>query len=311
MKLNLKKTMNLFKTAFLKWKEKDPINESSIVAYCAIFSLPGLLVVIMKLAGYFFEKDVVGTHLHAQIADALGTNTADQIQDMIVTANHQKGNILATIIGIFTIILGACGVFVQLQKSLNRIWEVKAEPTKSGIWNYLKIRLFSFGLIISICFLMLISLVLTTVLAAAGNWVKAHWPDYLLYLFHAINFLFSLATITILFALMFKILPDAKVKWRFVWVGAFLTALLFVIAKSLLGLYFGKANPGSGYGAGGSIILILLWTSYTSMIVFYGAEFTKCYAEKDTGSVPPTEVAVKDKEAKCENDKAKEKAKKD
>jgi membrane protein len=180
-----------------------------------------------------------------------------------------------------------------MQKSLNIIWEVKAVPGKSGIWTYVKTRLFSFGLIMSIAFLLLISLVISSLISAAGEWIKARWTDLSVVVFGILNYAASLAIITILFAMMFKILPDAKIKWKHVWVGAFVTALLFIIGKSLLGLYFGKAQPGSGYGAAGSIILILLWTSYSAMIVFFGAEFTKAYADFHYGNVPANEVAVK------------------
>jgi len=298
MKAYIKKIAGLFKSAFMKWKSNDPINQSSIIAYCSIFSLPGLLVVVINLAGYFFEKEAVGSHLHEQIASSMGTDTANQIQGMVTTASDNKNSIIATIIGIFTIVLGATGVFVQLQKSLNNVWKVKAKPAKSGIWAFLRARLFSFGLIISIAFLLLISLVISSVIVALGNWAKDYWPEFLLFLFQILNFIFSMAIVTVLFAMMFKILPDAQIKWRYVWMGSFVTALLFVIAKSALGLYFGTANPGSGYGAGGSVILILLWTSYSSMIVFYGAEFTKAYADLYHGYVVPTEIAVQKREPK-------------
>ena len=139
-------------------------------------------------------------------------------------------------------------MFVQLQKSLNIIWEVKAKPSKSGIWTFLKVRLFSFGLILSIAFLLLVSLVITSILTAMSKWMEAHWPDYIMFLFQTANFLISLSIISDLFAMMFKMLPDAKIKWRHVWVGAFLTGLLFEIGQFGLGLYFGKANPGQATG---------------------------------------------------------------
>jgi membrane protein len=263
-----------------------------VIAYNAIFSLPGLLVVVVTVAGYFFGADVVSGKLNEQISAAMGPDTGEEIKAMLSAANKSKDSWLATVIGIVVIILGATGVFVQLQESLNAIWEVKATTKKSGIMIYLKTRLFSFGLILSIAFLLLVSLVISSVLSALGNWTSSHFSESLLVLFKVLNFLFSLVTITVLFALMFKILPDAKIKWDFVWIGAFFTALLFVIGKSALGLYFGKAHPGSGYGAAGSIVLILLWVSYSSMIVFLGAEFTKVYSDL-FGEAAPNENAVK------------------
>lgn len=293
MPIKLNDTSTILNKAFKKWKSRDPFRESSVIAYNAIFSLPGLMVVIVTTASYFFGTELINKQLHDTISGALGKDTADQIQEMIVVAIKSRESIWATIIGIATILLGATGVFVQMQKSLNIIWEVKAVPGKSGIWNFIKKRLFSFGLILSIAFLLLMSLVISTVLAAAGEWVKHRWTDMSVWIFNVLNHAVSIAIITILFAMMFKILPDAKIKWRYVWVGAFVTALLFTIGKTLLGFYFGKAEPGSGYGAAGSIILIMLWSAYSSMIVFFGAEFTKAYSDFHYGDVAPEKIAVK------------------
>ncbi len=296
MLIKLKDTSKVFKTALKKWFSRDPFRESSVIAFNAIFSLPGLMVVFVTLAGYFFGPEIVNKRIHDTVGGAMGLDTADQIQEMIVHAMTSKDSIWATIIGIATILLGATGVFVQLQKSLNIIWEVEATVKKSGIWNLIKLRLFSFGLIISIAFLLLMSLALSAILAAAGSYIKQHWSESIMWLFNILNSLTSLIVITVLFAMMFKFLPDAKIKWKGVWVGAFVTALLFTLGKTLLGLYFGKAQPGSGYGAAGSIILILLWTSYSSMILFFGAEFTKAYSNRHFGNVPANEVAVKAKD---------------
>ncbi len=288
----------LLKSTFNQWWDRDPFREGAIIAYYAIFSLPGLLVVVIALAGYFFGADAVSGHLHSQIAGAMGNDTADMVQGMVVMSMKSKDSVWAAIFGIATIIFGATAVFAQFQQSLNIIWEVKAEPTKSGIWMFIKTRLFSFGLIVSIAFLLLISLVVSSLLAAFGNWIQQYWAPSLFIIFTVLNALISLFIITILFAMMFKILPDAKIKWPSVWIGAFVTSLLFVIGKTALGLYFGTADPASGYGAAGSIILILLWTSYSSMIVFFGAEFTKVYSDYYYGVMAPSENAVKLADAK-------------
>ena len=272
---------------------RDPFKESSVIAYTSIFSLPGLMVVIVSLAGYFFGSELVNSHIHNTIAGMLGVDTADQVQEMIIHAMTSKDSVWATIFGVITLLVGATGVFVQLQKSLNIIWEVKAAPKKSGVWTFVKLRLFSFGLILSIAFLLLISLVISSVLAAAGEWIKVNWSESIIWIFNVFNFIASILIITLLFAMMYKIMPDAKIKWRYVWVGAFFTAILFTIGKTLLGFYFGKAEPGSGYGAAGSIILILLWVTYSSMILFFGAEFTKAYSDHHFGEVKANEVAVK------------------
>jgi membrane protein len=294
MNIKTRETARLFKAAFVKWNEKDPFRESAVIAYYAIFALPGLLVLVITLGGYLFGNDAVTGQLHGQISAAMGNDTADQVQDMMQKAGGGTHSIWVRMLGIITILVGATGVFVQLQKSFNIIWEVKARPSKSGLWILVKARLFSFGLVLSIAFLLLVSLVITSLLAALGRWMVAYWPAYVMSLFQIANFLISLTIISILFALMFKILPDAKIKWRYVWVGAFLTGLLFEVGKFGLGLYFGKAEPGSRYGTAGSVILVLLWVSYSSMIVFYGAEFTKAFADHFHGTVVAGKNAVKD-----------------
>ncbi|MDZ4747097.1 MAG: YihY/virulence factor BrkB family protein [Saprospiraceae bacterium] len=293
MPVKLKNTSTVLKNAFTKWLSRDPFKESSVIAYTAIFSLPGLLVVVVALSGYFFGPELIKNHIHQNIASVMGSETADQIQEMILFSMRSKDSLWASIIGLVTILIGATGVFVQLQKSLNIIWEVEARPHKSGLWRLIRLRLFSFGMILSIAFVLLISLVITSFLAASADWIMGHWGITMVWFFNIFNFTFSLAFITVLFAAMFKIIPDADIKWRYVWLGAFLTTVLFMIGKSLLGFYFGTTEPGSGYGTAGSIILILLWTSYSAMIFFYGAEFTKAYSLQYYGTVPANEVAVK------------------
>jgi membrane protein len=191
-------------------------------------------------------------------------------------------------------IVGATTVFAQFQKSLNTIWEVKTDESKYGIWSFVRIRLFSFGLIVTIAFLLIVSLIISALLSAFGNWLSAHFSETLYMTIYVANIVFSFIILTVLFALMFKFLPDAKIKWKHVWIGSMVTAFLFDIGKFGLGLYFGKLNPGDGYGAAGSIILIMLWVSYSSMIVFYGAEFTRAYADFVSGRVVPTELAKSD-----------------
>lgn len=288
----VKKIWRVLKTTFKNWFNRDPFREGAIIAYYSIFALPGLLVVIITIAGSFFGADVVSGHLHNQITEAMGRETADQVQGLLVMSLKSKDSMMATIIGLATILIGATAVFAQLQQSLNTIWEVKASPSKSGIWTFIKVRLFSFGLIISIAFLLLISLVLSSLISSLGSWIEQYWLQSSWLLFETLNLFLSLGIIALLFAVMFKILPDAKVKWQSVWMGGFITSLLFVIGKTALGLYFGKANPGSGYGVAGSVILILLWASYSSMIVYLGAEFTKVYSDYYFGEVAPSETAV-------------------
>lgn len=276
--MNIKKhatdLWDITKKTFKAWNAADPFRQSAVIAYYAIFSIPALLVIIIACAGLAFGEEAVQGEISKQIGSAIGEDGAQQVEEIVANASERESSILATIVSIVTLIVGATGVFAQLQVSLNQIWEVKITAKKMWLKN-LKSRLFSFGLIVSIGFLLLISLLLTAALSAFGDWIQAHLPDAVLYLFFLINFLVSFSVITVLFALMFKILPDASIRWRDVWIGAMVTTLLFILGKFGLGIYFGKAEPGSTYGAAGSVILIMLWVSYSCMIVFFGAEFTK------------------------------------
>lgn len=294
MKIPFGKIFKIIKKAFKSWWEKDPFRESAIIAYYAIFALPGLLVVILTTAGYFFGRDAINNHITAQFTSTMGADTALQVQNIIVQASEAKNSFLATIIGVIVMFVGATGVFAQFQKSLNTIWEVKIDDSKSGIRDFVRIRLFSFGLIITIAFLLIVSLVISALLSAFGNWLSGHFSETFYVALQVVNFIISFAILTILFALMFKFLPDAKIKWKHVWIGSVVTAFLFGMGKFGLGLYFGKLTPEVGYGAAGSIILIMLWVSYSSMIVFFGAEFTRAYANCISGRVAPTEIAKTD-----------------
>lgn len=291
-KNKIKVLIKITGSASKRWWEKDPFMQSAVIAYYAIFSIPGLLVMILSISTIFFQKDVITGNLYKQISSIMGVETARQVQDMIISISKTNKSVLATLIGLVAVLVGATGVFVELQKALNIIWEVKAKPRRA-IFTLIRTRLFSFGLILSVGFLLLISLTITTILAAMGTWVLEYLPDFALTIFYVLNFIISFAVVMFLFLLMFKILPDAKIQWKHLWLGSILTAFLFIVGKTAIGFYLSKANPGSPYGAAGSIVLILLWVSYSSMIFFYGAEFTRAYADYITGKVEATEVAVK------------------
>jgi membrane protein len=291
MRTHIQKIFTVLKNAFIKWYAKDPLRESGIIAYYAIFSLPGLLVAILSLAGYFFGREAVNHQVAAEFTSTMGVGTANQIQDIIVQASRMRNSLLATVVGIITILVGATGVFVEFQNALNSIWEVKVDTTKSGIWQVIRIRLFSFGLIISIAFLLIVSLLVSALIAGFGAWLSGHFSDSFLLLLQGLNTVLSFLILSVLFAIMFKILPDANIKWKHVWIGSFVTALLFGLGKYALGIYFSRVNPGIGYGAAGSIILIMLWVTYSSAIVLYGAEFTHAYANMFSGRVAPNEIA--------------------
>ncbi len=292
MRTPVQKIFTVLKNAFVNWFDKDPLRESGIIAYYAIFSLPGLLVVILTLAGYFFGREAVNHQVAAEFTSTMGVETANQIQDIIVQASRMRNSLLTTVVGVITILVGATGVFAEFQNALNSIWGVKLDAGKSGIWQIIRVRLFSFGLIISIAFLLIISLLISALIAGFGAWLSGHFSDSFLLLLQGLNTFLSFMILSALFALMFKILPDARIKWKHVWIGSFVTAMLFGIGKYALGIYFSSVNPGTGYGAAGSIILIMLWVSYSSAIVLYGAEFTHAYANMFSGRVGPSEIAT-------------------
>lgn len=289
-----KSNLSLLKIALKGWWSKDPFRESAVIAYYSIFSLPGLLLVMVTFAGYFFGRDVVKKYITEQITSMFGAETAIQIQNIIEQASRMQNSVWLTVIGLIVILVGATGVFAQFKQSLNIIWEVRVDSTKSEIWKEIKVRLFSFGLIVAITFLLIVSLIVSAMLSAFGLWISNHFSDSFLIVLQGGNFIFSFIIMAVLFALMFKIFPDAEVKWKDVWIGSFLTTFLFEMGKVGLELYFSKANPGIGYGAAGSMILILLWFSYSSMLVLYGAEFTHAYSVRNSGNVIPTETANKD-----------------
>jgi membrane protein len=290
MELQFRHLGKLLKSTFKAWNDKDPFRQSAVIAYYAIFSIPGLLVLIIAITGYFFGKDAVNENIINQISATMGADTAASIKEMLLKASTSKSSVIGSVISIGVLLMGATGVFVELQKSLNDIWHVK--PVKqNGIWLIVKARIFSFGLIVAIAFLLLVSLVVSTGLTALSDIIKAYTSEFTVVIFNIVNFLFSLAVISLLFAFMYKILPDAKIEWKHVWVGSLITGLLFTVGKTALAFYFGTADPASVYGAAGSVILILLWVSYSSMIVFFGAEFTAAYARRYTGKVAPMEHA--------------------
>ncbi len=265
------------KATFKEWLKADPFRQSAVVAYYAVFSIPALLVIVIAIAGLVFGEEAVQGEISEQIKGALGDQTAESIENIIAKVSEAKSSVIATIIGIGTLILGSTGVFTELQTSLNQVWEVQVVAKKKWL-RTIRNRLFSFGLVLSLGFLMLVSLLLTTGLEALAGMIRNKLPDFLPFLLKAVNFVLSFGVITVLFALIFKILPAARIRLRDVWIGAIVTSLLFILGKFGLGIYFAKANPGSAYGAAGSIILVMLWVSYSCMILFFGAEFTKQYA---------------------------------
>lgn len=278
-KFKFKHLPSLFVKTFNAWNNDDPWRLSAVVAYYAVLSLPGLIVILINVVGSIWGQEIVEGHLTHEISSVLGDDAAETVKVMFTETLNTKKNIISTLIGIASILFGATGVFYQLQISLNKIWKVE----DSGKFSFKKLltdRARSFAFILVIGFLLLISFIVTAVLGILNGYIKQLFPNIVLYLAYLLDLLLSLGVVTTLFALMFKYMPDTKIRWKTVWIGAFITALLFTLGKYLLGLYFGASNPGSTYGAAGSIVLILLWVSYSCLIFFFGAEFTREFSRK-------------------------------
>lgn len=292
---SLKNFWTILKKTFTAWNEDEPFRLSAVVAYYALFSLPALLVIIVNAAGAIWGEAAIQGKISSEIGAMLGGDAARQVEQMVAKAGSHESSLVATIISLGVLFFGATGAFYQLQQSLNIVWKVKQKP-KIGILRMLFDRVTAFGLILVIAFLMLISLALTAALSIFRDWIMQHLPAFLIYVFYVVNFLVSLGIVMVLFALIFKVLPDVRVPWKAVWMGALITAVLFVAAKFALGIYFGEAQPGSTYGAAGSVVLILLWVSYSCLILFFGAEFTKVYAHHHQIYPKPSPYAIKYKE---------------
>ncbi len=286
----LKSFWSLLRETFNQWNEREPFNNSIIIAYYTIFSLPGLLVIIINVAGYFYDKKEVTSEITGQVGAMIGGDTASDVQAIIDKSTESKETVISSILGVATMLFGATGVFYQLQQILNKMWEVKPKP-KQKFLKLVRDRVFSFGLILAVGFLLLVSLVISAGLSALSNWASGYISDTFTVIFKVADFIVSLGVVTLLFASIYKFLPDAKISWRDVWIGALMTSVLFVITKFALGLYFGKSDPGSTYGAAGSIILIMLWVSYAGIILLFGAEFTQVFANRYGKKVQPTDTA--------------------
>ncbi len=269
----------LFVKTFNQWMGKDPFKLSAVVAYYAILSLPALLILILNLVGSIWGREIVQGQLYHEMSGAFGTEAAEFIQEIMTKKGDTSTSKIATILGIATLLYGATGVFYQLQNALDTIWETTPKYT-NGVLATLLGRLKSFGFILIFGFLLLISFVLTSALSAFSKRINTLMPDGFMEVAYIFDILISLVFIYFLFAAMFKYLPSTPVPWKAVKSGAALTAILFVLGKYLLAFYFAEAEPGSTYGAAGSIILVMLWVSYTSLILFFGAQFTKVFSDR-------------------------------
>lgn len=280
----------LLKQTVAEYNEDKVSRLAAALAYYTVFSLAPILIIAIAIAGLVFGQEAAQGEIVGQIQGLVGRDGAQIIQTAIENASKPKAGILATVINIVVLLFGASGVFAQLQDALNTVWEVAPKPER-GLKNVIQQRFLSFAMVLVIAFLLLTSLVLSAGLAALGNYMGGLLPG-LDVLWRIVNFGLSFGVITLLFAMIYKILPDAKIAWGDVWFGAAITALLFAIGKSVLGLYLGNASFGSTYGAAGSLVIILAWVFYSAQILFVGAEFTQVYASKYGSRIVPTKNAV-------------------
>ena len=282
----------VFKTALDGWWNDDVPRMGAALAYYTLFSLAPILIVAIAVAGLAFGPEAVRGEIVGQIQGLVGREGALAVQAMLEGVSKRSSSIPATIIGTITFFLGATGAFLELQTDLDAIWRVKPKSRSSFLKDLAMQRLISFGLVLGFAFLLLTSLVVSAALAALRTYMGNAFPGEAV-LWEALNVIVSLIVITLLFAMIYKVLPDVKLAWSDVWVGALVTAGLFTIGKSLIGLYIATSAFASTYGAAGSVIVILLWVYYSSQIVLLGSEFTRAYVEQFGPRPPPVEFATK------------------
>ena len=284
---------SLLKQTFQEWLQDKAPQLGAALAYYTVFSLAPLILVLLAIIGVIFRDDPAGAwhKITQQMSYFLDPSALQVVQNIAEKASQPGKSTIATIIGITLAIFGASGVFGQLQDALNTIWGVKAKPTQ-GIWGFLRSRFLSFAMVAGICFLLLVSLAIEALLKGFSHYVQSVLPGGIV-IAVTVYLVFDFAVVVLLFAMIFKFLPDVQIQWRDVWIGAIITAILFGIGKWLLGFYLGSGAAGSAYGAASSLITLLLWVYYSSQILLFGAEFTQVYAARSGRAFKPSEYAVR------------------
>ena len=290
-KITVKSMWEILKNSFKGFGNDNVTVLSSSLAYYTVFSMAPLLIIIISLSGLFLGKDAAQGKVYSTLSGFVGHDTAVQLQQMIKNASLSGKSEIAVIIGIITLLIGATTVFAQIQNSINNIWGLKPKP-KRGWLKLLKNRFLSFSIILGLGFLLLVSLSISTLIDGFSNSLKAHFPDVAVVVFYIINLIITLIVTALIFGAIFKVLPDAKIKWKDVAAGAITTAVLFMLAKFGISFYISKSNVGSTYGAAGSLVILLLWVYFSAMILYFGAEFTKAYAVKFGSQIHPDDYAV-------------------
>tara|TARA_R100000935_G_scaffold13014_1_gene26170 strand:- start:445 stop:1419 length:975 start_codon:yes stop_codon:yes gene_type:complete len=287
--IRIKTFWKLLKQAYVSWNSNDPWARSAIIAYYTLFSLPSLLIIVVSIAGYFFGREAVQGRITGQIAEFIGKDSASIVENMISNAALSSNSTMAVIFGVFMLVFGATGVFFQLKKAMNNIWNVAEK--KETYFRMFMDRVISFGMILIIGFLMLLGLIVSATIRMLSDYIESYAPVLTALGLDLVNSFLSLVFITILFGSIFKLLPDIKIRWKVTLYGAALTTVFFLIGEYLIGIYFGRANPASVYGGASAMVLILLWVNYTCLIMFFGAEFTVQYALYKKEKITPTEFS--------------------
>lgn len=290
--MRVKNGLKLLKATFTEYNEDKVPLLAAALAYYTVFSLAPLLLIVIAIAGSVFGEEAARGEIVGQIQGLIGKEGAEAVQVMLQnTQKPDSGGTVATVFGIITLLFGASGVFGQLQDALNLIWDVEPRPGQ-GIRNFIQTRLLSFAMVVVIGFLLLVSLVISAVLAVVGNFLGAFFPSFIIS-GQFLNFAISFGSITLLFASIYKFLPDVHVPWKNLWIGAGVTAFLFTIGKFLIGLYLGNSGVTSTYGAAGSLVVILIWVFYSAQILLLGAEFTQVYSKYRGSPIKPVKHAVR------------------
>ena len=291
----------MLKNSFSGFLNDRILSLSAALAYYTVFSVGPLLIVIVFICGFFFGREAIEGTIYGQIQGFVGHDAALQLQEIIKSAAIGGKGKVAAIIGIITLLIGATSMFAEMQDSINMIWELKPKP-KSAIWLFIKNRLLSFGVIGSLGFLLLVTLAVSGLIEALSHGLQSHFHVITVTLFYIVDLILNFGIITILFGVIFKVLPDAKIKWKDVRAGAVATAILFMAGKFAISLYIANTNVGSTYGTAGSLVVLLVWIYYSSVILYFGAEFTKAFAMKYGGNIMPSDYAVISKTIEVEHE---------
>jgi membrane protein len=302
-KISGKGLWTILKNSFKGFSDHKLTKLGGSLAYYTVFSMGPLLILLISLCGIFLGREAVEGKVYAALEDFMGSDTAIQLQDIIKKAALGGKGVGAAIIGGVTLLIGATSIFAEIQDSINSIWGLKAKP-KKGWLKMLQNRFLSFSVIASLGFLLVVSLGVTAVIDAFSSRLQNSFPDVAVVIFYIVNQLVTLTVVTLIFGVIFKVLPDAKIKWRDVLSGAFITAILFMLGKLGISFYISKSDIGSTYGAAGSLVVLLLWAYYSSLILYFGAVFTKEYAVMYGSEIRPNSYAVTTKEVEVETGNA-------